>query len=323
MSFFYTKETIEKAKKIDLLTYLQNFEPDELVRFSRDTFCTKEHDSLKISNGKWYWFSRGFGGYNALDYLMKVKDLSFMEAMEKLVGTDDLIVTNNNNVKEQEKISRLILPEKNDNENKVIEYLMKRCIDLEIILDCINDDLIYETKENHNVVFVGKDFNNNPRYAGIRATNETRFMYDAAGSDKEFSFRILSEKKNEVLHIFESSIDLLSYATVLKMCNRNYKDENLIALAGVYQPSNDKEKTKIPLAVDSFLKKNRYIKRIFLHLDNDEAGRRATEYLKNILKTNYEVIDGKPFYGKDWNDFLKELIDQNSKKKEKNTIESR
>lgn len=323
MSFFYTKETIEKAKKIDLLTYLQNFEPDELVRFSRDTFCTKEHDSLKISNGKWYWFSRGFGGYNALDYLMKVKDLSFMEAMEKLVGTDDLIVTNNNNVKEQEKISRLILPEKNNNENKVIEYLMKRCIDLEIILDCINDDLIYETKENHNVVFVGKDFNNNPRYAGIRATNETRFMYDAAGSDKEFSFRILSEKKNEVLHIFESSIDLLSYATVLKMCNRNYKDENLIALAGVYQPSNDKEKTKIPLAVDSFLKKNRYIKRIFLHLDNDEAGRRATEYLKNILKNNYEVIDGKPFYGKDWNDFLKELINQNSKKKEKNTIESR
>jgi hypothetical protein len=323
MSFFYTKETIEKAKKIDLLTYLQNFEPDELVRFSRDTFCTKEHDSLKISNGKWYWFSRGFGGYNALDYLMKVKDLSFMEAMEKLVGTDDLIVTNNNNVKEQEKISRLILPEKNDNENKVIEYLMKRCIDLEIILDCINDDLIYETKENHNVVFVGKDFNNNPRYAGIRATNETRFMYDAAGSDKEFSFRILSEKKNEVLHIFESSIDLLSYATVLKMCNKNYKDENLIALAGVYQPSNDKEKTKIPLAVDSFLKKNRYIKRIFLHLDNDDAGRRATEYLKNILKTNYEVIDGKPFYGKDWNDFLKELINQNSKKKEKNTIESR
>ena len=60
MSFFYTKETIEKAKKIDLLTYLQNFEPDELVRFSRDTFCTKEHDSLKISNGKisWYrWFN--------------------------------------------------------------------------------------------------------------------------------------------------------------------------------------------------------------------------------------------------------------------------
>lgn len=56
MSFFYTKETIEKAKKIDLLTYLQNFEPDELVRFSRDTFCTKEHDSLKISNGKISWY---------------------------------------------------------------------------------------------------------------------------------------------------------------------------------------------------------------------------------------------------------------------------
>ena len=30
-------------------------------------YCTAEHDSLKISNGKWYWWSRGFGGYSALD----------------------------------------------------------------------------------------------------------------------------------------------------------------------------------------------------------------------------------------------------------------
>lgn len=52
MSFFYTPETVEKAKKIDLLTYLENFEPEELVPFSRGTYCTKTHDSLKISNGK-------------------------------------------------------------------------------------------------------------------------------------------------------------------------------------------------------------------------------------------------------------------------------
>ena len=48
---YYSKEVIKKAKEMDLLTYLQNYEPDELVHFSGDTYCTKEHDSLKISNG--------------------------------------------------------------------------------------------------------------------------------------------------------------------------------------------------------------------------------------------------------------------------------
>lgn len=43
---------IEQVKRIDLLTYLQNYEPDELVRLSSSTCCTKTHDSLKISNAK-------------------------------------------------------------------------------------------------------------------------------------------------------------------------------------------------------------------------------------------------------------------------------
>ena len=60
-------QTVEKAREMDLLTYLQNYEPNELVRLSDGTYCTRTHDSLKISNGKWMWWSRGFGGYSALD----------------------------------------------------------------------------------------------------------------------------------------------------------------------------------------------------------------------------------------------------------------
>ena len=83
---FIPPETIEKARQVDLLTYLKTCEPDELVHISGDHYCTREHDSLKISNGKWYWFSRGFGGYNALDYLIKVKEVPFMEAVDSLVA---------------------------------------------------------------------------------------------------------------------------------------------------------------------------------------------------------------------------------------------
>lgn len=79
-------EVVEKAREMDLLTYLKNYEPQELVHFGGNTYCTREHDSLKISNGKWCWFSRGIGGYSALDYLIKVKEMPFTQAVETIMG---------------------------------------------------------------------------------------------------------------------------------------------------------------------------------------------------------------------------------------------
>ena len=77
---------IEQARQMDLLSYLQRYEPNNLKRVAGNVYCTKEHDSLKISNGKWYWWSRGIGGYSALDYLMKVRELGFVEAVQTLTG---------------------------------------------------------------------------------------------------------------------------------------------------------------------------------------------------------------------------------------------
>lgn len=54
-------------------------------------YCVREHDGSNISNGKWYWCSGGFGGVSAIDYLIKVKEYSFVEAIELLTGiTADL-----------------------------------------------------------------------------------------------------------------------------------------------------------------------------------------------------------------------------------------
>ena len=73
---YIAAEDVAKAKEMDLLTYLRNYEPQELVHVSGNTYCTREHDSLRISNGKWCWFSKGIGGRSALDYLIKVKGIS-------------------------------------------------------------------------------------------------------------------------------------------------------------------------------------------------------------------------------------------------------
>ena len=44
-------EVVAQAREMDLLTYLRTYEPQELVHFGGSTYCTREHDSLKISNG--------------------------------------------------------------------------------------------------------------------------------------------------------------------------------------------------------------------------------------------------------------------------------
>ena len=81
-------DVLERARQIDLLSYLREFEPGNLVKVkgTSNVYCTAEHDSLKISNGKWYWWSQGFGGYTALDYLIKVREYGFVEAVEILTG---------------------------------------------------------------------------------------------------------------------------------------------------------------------------------------------------------------------------------------------
>ncbi len=83
---YIAPEVVQEVKKMDLLTYLKNYEPYELVHFSGNTYTTKTHDSLKISNGKWIWWSQGIGGRSALDYLIKVRGYPFLEAVEIIAG---------------------------------------------------------------------------------------------------------------------------------------------------------------------------------------------------------------------------------------------
>lgn len=84
----YRNQELLETRIIDLLTYLQKYEPQELVHVAGNTYCTREHDSLKISNGMWYWFSRGIGGRSALDYLIKVKGIPFTEAVGMKLGSE-------------------------------------------------------------------------------------------------------------------------------------------------------------------------------------------------------------------------------------------
>ena len=134
---YVTREMIDRAKEMDLLTYLQTYEPQELVHFGGSTYCTREHDSLKISNGKWCWFSRGIGGRTALDYLIKVKEVPFTEAVERIVGRAAERPPISDARQQPEQTKALLLPQVSRCATHAVEYLHRRGIDYELIDFCI------------------------------------------------------------------------------------------------------------------------------------------------------------------------------------------
>ena len=293
---------IEQARQIDLLSYLQRYEPSNLKRVAGNVYCTREHDSLKISNGKWYWWSRGIGGYSALDYLMKVRELGFVEAVQTLTGDmGDWKPPPPAVKKDEPKV--LLLPPKNEDSDRVLQYLFGRGIDYAIVQDCIADGTIYESADYHNAVFIGKDESGIPKYAACRGTIGS-FKRDASGSDKRYSFRLLAREPTHTVHLFEAAIDVLSYATYLKCEGKDYKTANLLSLSGVYQPKKELAESRIPIALTTFLNAHPQIKTIYLHLDNDKAGRLCTAALQELLQKDYKIVDAPPPVGKDVNDFL-------------------
>ena len=309
---YYTEEQIKKARSIDLMTYLQTYEPTELIHVRGNTFCLREHDSLKLSNGKWFWWGRGFGGTSALDYLIKVKGLPFIEAMNILADnsrdfqfeTPKICNRDNSNTER-----KLLLPEKCDTNLEVIRYLTGRGIDREIIRDCIDEGLLYESLPYHNCIFVGYDETGKAAYACYRATNGERIMGDAAGSDKRYAFRI--NHAGSTIHAFESAIDMLSFATIMKMQTGNWRAEPMVSLGGVYAPSPNRPGIKIPAALDNALQNHPEVKTIALHLDNDYAGRSAARSIAEQLLGRYGIRNEPPTAGKDCNDFLMHILQRN------------
>ena len=86
-------EQVKLAKKIDLLTYLQINEPHELVKPKHGTgeYRTVTHGSLVISNGLWFWNRGQVGGKSAVDYLIRVRNMGFVDAVKTVMGVRGVV----------------------------------------------------------------------------------------------------------------------------------------------------------------------------------------------------------------------------------------
>ena len=299
---YLTKGQITAARRMDLLTYLRLFEPQELVHVGGNTYATRTHDSLKISNGKWCWWSRGIGGTNALDYLTEVEGIPFEEAAQRILGGLPRMPPAPEPAVPPTK-TEFVLPPKHADNRRVFSYLRSRGIDAEIINHCIKRGQIYEDAEHHNCVFVGYQ-DGKPAYGALRGTlSNTTFAGDVPGSDKRFSFAVPLCASGRTLCVFEAAIDALSYLTLLKLRGKDWRAANTLSLAGIYQPRKDGS-IRLPAALEQYLADNPGVERIVLCLDNDAPGRAASAAIQRRL-SEYEIIDNPPRSGKDYNDRLR------------------
>jgi len=231
-------EQITQARCVDLLSYLQFHELGNIRKVSADVYSMAEHDSMRISNGKWFRHSAQYGGHSALDFLIKVRGIPFVEAVESLAGG---AAPSSHRDKPESKIQPaeykststkpFILPTPNKNNDRVTAYLRGRGICKDIINHCIKVGLLYESI-NHRCVLVGKDDNGIAKFACERGTADDR-KKDISGGSKKFSFTLPPDNhSSDTLAVFESPVDCLAHHTIHDIGQTGW-DGHHLSLSGV------------------------------------------------------------------------------------------
>lgn len=289
----YTREQIQRADDTDLYVFLSG----RGESFKR---CGKEyrwlrHDSVMINKNEWYRFSQNKGGH-AIDFMKEFYGLSFAEAVKELLGEEGAGDTNRRTAKEdagRQKVCPiplpgLELPERNESCEIARKYLIEqRKLSKQLVNQMIEKGDIYESKNYHNVVFVGRDKEQNPRYAAMRGTDENRYRGEARGSEKAYGFGHIGT--DEKLFVFESPIDLLSYITAVP---EEWEKHSYISLGGLSEKAMKRMYTEYP-----------HIHSIYLCLDNDEPGNKRCRQFVSLIPEELSVYRLEPVK-KDWNECL-------------------
>lgn len=320
----YTDEEKRQARQVDLLSYLES--QNEIARNSGDVAPYRispdgkqhrVHDfgGMLIVRNAWNQRSTGKGG-NTMDFVMEIEGLTFNEAMNRLLNREEHRELHKVDLKERyvKPDVPFELPERNETFKRVIAYLNKtRGIDVDVILSEIRNGNIYEDKEHHNVVFVGRNPDGDPVWAQKRTTlSNQRIVLDQKGSDARYTYYLGPENPKIVVTV-ESPIEAQSLVSLLKINNRPYEQFGFLSLGGVHST-----------ALDQFLKDHPDCKYIITALNNDRAekpneikGREGAELIKQKYhgRSGYYVTSIFPHLN-DFNDELKQARELERERKE-------
>lgn len=292
----FTDEQKYLANNVDLADFLTR-QGEKLIASGREKRLASDH-SITVRGNEWYDHAVEKGGY-AIDFVRQFYNISFPEAVTMLLGGEQGQSYQPADQKKQEPKKLFALPDTHTDMRRVYAYLVKsRLIDREVVSFFAKQKLLYEscekskdgTKEYHNAVFVGFDENGIARHAHKRGlyTEGKGFKGNVDGGLPQYSFHY--NGTDNMLFVFEAPIDMLSYITLHP---QNWQHHNYVALCGVGGQ-----------AMMKMLELNPQIQEVSLCLDNDDAGHKASERLKNQLAESGCQCRRLISQEKDWNEDL-------------------
>lgn len=293
-------ENIKAAREVQLVDFLNTYRPGELVRKSRDEYCTKSHSSLRITPSKnlFHWCSQSKGGRGALEYLLTVEGMSFRSAVMRL-NEMELVPFQQARAaaEESSRTHDFTLPRPDKNAQAATAYLMHRGISPKVLRYCLNEGILYQTTRGNyrNCVFVGKDESGIPRSAFQRGCQGT-YRGDVAGSQKKYGFLMQAENPDcDTVELYEAPIDAMSGATLRQYTDiGKWRNVHYLALGGLNY-----------LPIDYFLQQHPQVKNVVLCFDRDEPGLRFAETVaQRLAERGFNVEKRLPAVGKDYNESL-------------------
>lgn len=292
------QDEIKQANDVHVLDYL-NSKGEDFVKQGK-YFRHAEHDSLIINeNGKWFWNSRGEGGFGAISFARAYYDMTFQDAVRDVNG-QSITRSYANEVVHQES-KEFSYPKQYEaiTQRNIKQYLVnERVLDEKTVEALIKRDLVAEDKLK-NCVFKWKDSDGRivggDRQGTVKMENKRgSFKQIMANSKEDGGFRLDIGKPNKIA-LFESPIDALSYFDLHKP-----KDIRLQSMSGL---KDQAATSSIKELIRDCRKENIQVEKVIIAVDNDKAGVEFTERWMNLINIG-EVH--KPKY-KDWNIDLKAI----------------
>ena len=302
----FTEQELDVCRNTDMAALAESLGYTVSHHHKWQTLKEAQHIVIKQNSRYYDNYKKEWG--DAVTFVQEHKNLSFPEAVEFLLAFNGHTRSQpvhevHRTVKTEPKEPvEFALPEPNGDNKRVFSYLRKRGIAYQVIKNFVDASLLYEDKEHHNCVFVGKDSDGQAVFGYKRGTYDkdgVGFKGDVDGSNKDIAFRLPCDPALDMVRVYESPIDLMSDMTM-----RRFITGNCVALCCLGDN-----------ALATYLTENPHIRRIDLCLDNDQWGRKAAERMKEKYeKSGYEIHDFTPPKGKDWNEYLQI---KNEKKRER------
>jgi len=351
-----TEEQKKLAKEVDLLTYLQATEPNELIATGPNEYRTVTHGSLVISNGLWIWNRGQLGGRSALDYLMKVRGMGFVDAAEAVLGSttgwsSSMFFNDHTNnhgstadskkcvssdhphdtsfslpvkkiTKPKEK-KKLFLPKSVSIPHKAVKYLRQRGIHSDVIGQCLKAGILYESIYRNSKE---PDLNGSEVcvFVGRDDIGNTRFI---AQRGIFIDFKRDASGSDKTFGFTLSAENLSSRTLAVFEAPVDLLSHATLVRLGHLDFDGHRLSLggTADVALIAYLERNSNIEQVLLCLDNDEGGIEAVKRITATLASDerFAHITVKPnlpkIKGHDYNEELLQVL-QNIKEHKPNGL---